>query len=160
MSIHIDLHNIHPVEWVKGWRLDKFVKGLSKKDELKEDCTKAVLLVQGLRQGIENPTVKQITDLIPGNWDEKTVAKTKQILPSVLTALSEGSECLEKPTDMETALCVYQKIKSHSSEVIRGNGWNGVAVAFAVAFSDGKFDLSDVLTMVPAVFKALFGKKD
>ncbi len=75
-------------KWIRGWRLDKILTSKNQEDiELRGSAEKAVMLVQKLKDYIDNPMADLVSKIIPGEWDIKTVTSVRAKLPEILSDL-------------------------------------------------------------------------
>lgn len=138
-----------------------FTGGLT--DDLKKYGTYAVTILQHLREGINNPRVKQITDVIPGDWDNKLVEATKPILDRVLTKAMQGNGCLQKGGNLVQQFACYAEVVSSKPLAEKTKIWSNLAFDIAVqlftVFVGKPFNLNALLIMIPSIYIQLFGKK-
>src|SRR5688500_4866451 len=132
-------------KWVRGWRLDKIFKSNKEEDiELRGAAEKAVLLVEKLKNYIDNPVADLLRKIIPGEWDTKAIESVRGKLPGILADLRG----VESTTDVATAL---QDIK-FSGDDAKNRFYHNLATAAARVLSDGKLSYGDAVIAVQLIY--------
>ena len=79
---------MHIGKWIRGWRLHKIFSSHEQEDvDLKGAAEKAVLLVEKLKNQIDNPFADMLDKIFPGDWDNKTVEIVRKRLTEIITDL-------------------------------------------------------------------------
>lgn len=153
------------IGWIKGWRLDKFVKKLFNgelDEELKRYGAYSVKLLAHMREVLQSPQAKNVTDFIPGDWDLKLADQLVVIIPKVIEDEIEVLGLLDKPTFGER-FAGLAEIISKKDELGRAKAWSGIAIRIAgslfATFIGGKFDLNKLLILIPSLYLEIFGSK-
>lgn len=151
-------------EWIKGWRLDKFFKGVANGDHeqaenLEATTTKAVEFVDKLKGWFLSPYGDIVTNIIPGDWDNDLKEKASAFLEKAAKNRSLISECASLPTAGEQLVCAYQKVVSLGDKDALHGFWHELGVTATLVFADGKLTFGDAAIAAEAVYRLVVKKK-
>jgi hypothetical protein len=136
---------LHIAKWVKGWRLDKFFASLgnskTRTQAINDIAAKSVFLVNKAKELSNNPTIDMVTAQIPGDWDDKIVAKVRAFLPKVLATVD------------------IQGTVANPDEIERGNVWRSLFARIAGFLNEGQFDLNHIIITGLGMYSDLKGKE-
>jgi hypothetical protein len=132
-------------KWIRGWRLDKIFTSKKQEDiELRSAAEIAVILVEKLKNYIDNPVADLLGKIIPGDWDTKAIQAVRTKLPAILSDLRG----IESTTDVATAL---NDIK-FSNDDGKNRFYHNLATAAARVLSDGKLSYGDAVIAVQLIY--------
>ncbi len=151
--------------WIKGWRLDKFFKGLGNGDkqtgaELQATVEKAIELVNNLKSYVESPVGDMVTTVIPGDWDNELKAKAEEFIKKVASNSGFITECTGMATAGEQLVCVYNKISSLNDDDEVDSFWHKLGVLATKVFADGKITFSDAIIAAEMVYRLIVKNKE
>lgn len=152
--------------WIKGWRLDSFLKKLFANEEdeqTKEFAAWAVMVVQRAKDYSYNPVLNRAIDVIPGDWDNKIIDAAQKFLPNVLDKMVEGQACLDEDSFGGKLACFNNLVNSkpveEKAELLNSFAVK-IAVGFFEVFADGKVTVKEVLNkiliLVPSLYLKIF----
>lgn len=151
-------------KWVKGWRLDKFFKGLVNGDkksaeELQATVAKAIELVNNVKAYLRSPMGDFVTAVIPGTWDSDLKAKAELFLTKVANSSASISDCVGMQTAGEQLVCSYNKIINVGDEAEEDNFWHKLGVFATMVFADGKITFGDAVVAAEFVYRLIVKEK-
>lgn len=163
---------IDVIGWVKGWRLDKFIKKLFQgefNEEIKKVAGISVVYLQHLKEIANSPELKEVTDSIPGDFDDNIVIGLQEITPVVLDYALQAEGLLDNVLDSKLTfgekLSLFLKAVAGKTETDKAKQLNGFAVSIAVELAKKLLGIPEgsvinkILVAVPAIFIELFKKK-
>lgn len=151
-------------KWIKGWRLDKFFKGLvggDKKsgEDLQATVALAVQLVNNLKDYLRSPMGNLLTAVIPGDWDNELKAKAQQFIEKVANNSAIITDCTSLQTSGEQLICVYNKIVSLNDEDEEDSFWQKLGALATKVFADGRLSFGDAVLAAEFVYRLVVKKK-
>lgn len=150
-------------QWIKGWKLDKFFKGLVNGDKeaganLQATVEKAIELVNNLKAYLQSPIGNIVTAVIPGTWDDELKRKSEIFLQEVVVNSALITDCTNLQTAGEQLACVYNKIVS-LGEHQKDSFWHLLGVTATRIFADGKLTFSDSVIAAEMVYRLIVKEK-
>jgi hypothetical protein len=132
-------------------------------DDLKKYGTIAVTGLERIREGLDSPGVKQITDALPGDWDLKIVDAIGGAIDKVIPKISQQNDCFTKGTSLEIFRCTLAVIDSKprtERTIFFQNLAFQIGEELFNTFVGKRFNLNALLMLIPVIYTQLFGKKD
>jgi hypothetical protein len=150
------------LNWVKGFDLGKFFKGLVNGDEkqaelLKENTIKSSEFVNNIRAWLMSPTMDIYTAVIPGEWDNELKESAKTFLDKVVGMYAPLINCMNEMTVGDQLMCIYGKLNEAGTLKVKGF-WLELGTLAAMIFSDGKLDYGDAVTAGKFVWEKVTSK--
>lgn len=151
------------IGWIKGWRLDKFLKGVAggdkeAADNLHDTTEKAVELVNNLKAYLQNPMGDFVTAVIPGDWDNDLKAKAELFITKIAGNASLITDCTNLSTAGEQLVCVYSKITGLNDEDEEDSFWHKLGVLATKVFADGKITFGDAVVAAEFIYRVIVKK--
>lgn len=112
----------------------------------------SVQVVQALKEAVESPVAPLITSLIPGNIDDKIVARLRIELPRILQILRISDECLKLEQPQEILLCAITKLREYNPEA-RAAQYHSIAALLSVSLSDKKITWREAVHLAEEIFQ-------
>jgi spermidine/putrescine-binding protein len=121
-------------------------------DALKEQSHLAVKITDALKSAVESPIADIVVNLIPGDVDDKILAKLKIIIGPIAekTALIHGI-LQESETNSDVVAAVIAKLKEMKPE-LRANFWVTFSAQLNLALADGKISLAEAYILAQLAF--------
>lgn len=147
-------------KFIKGWRLDKFFKGLVGGDkqsakDLQTTVEQASTLVNNIKAYLASPVADIFTAVIPGDWDDKAKESAKVFIERITANSAKLTGCLEMGTVGEQLSCIYAKILNIGDEDETKSFWHKLGVLATKVFADGKLRFGDAVLAAQFVYEII-----
>jgi spermidine/putrescine-binding protein len=118
----------------------------------KEQSHTAVKVTDLLKRVVESPITDVVVTLIPGDVDDKILAKLRTVIGPVAekTALAHGI-LQSSDTNSDVVDAVIQKLKELKPE-LRANFWVTFSAELNLALADGKISFSEAYILAQLAF--------
>lgn len=115
-------------------------------DDLKKLVPVAIKVVEAIKTFDESVIADVLTSLIPGEADDKIVAKLRQFLPKILLELNmvDSIVGISDPNEQLKAILLRIRLSPKSSQDVF---YHGMASLILSELSDGKFSWSDAVAV-------------
>lgn len=114
----------------------------------------AVKVTHALKNAVENPMVDIVTDIIPGDLDDKIHEKLRLIVPIVAQKIAIAHGILkESETNSNAITAIVDYLKSPEVNVgVRASFWIMFSGELNKALSDDKITLSEAVALAQLVY--------
>jgi hypothetical protein len=120
----------------------------------------AVKVTYGLKKVVESPVLDVITDIIPGDLDDKIQEKLRLIVPIVAQKLAIAHGILkESETDSNAVAAIIEYLKSPELNIgTRVSFWIMFSGELNKALSDDRMTLSEAVALAQLVYTEIKNK--
>lgn len=120
----------------------------------------AVKVTYNLKKVVESPVLDVITDIIPGDLDDKIQEKLRLIVPIVAQKLAIANGILkESETDSNAVAAIIEYLKSPELNIgARVSFWIMFSGELNKALSDDKMTLSEAVALAQLVYTEIKNK--
>lgn len=152
-------------DFIRGWRLDKFVKALVNGDheqaeKLQDTGTKLIELVDKVKSWVKSPMGDFVTSVIPGDWDDNLKEKGIAFLEKQATNFDIITGASVAPTIGEKFVYAYNKVLETGDEDKEDGFWHELGSAGTKAFADGKITFGDGAVLAEMLYRLIVKKKN
>lgn len=138
------------IDYVKGKYIDLF-------DVFRKNSEVAVKVTETLKKIVESPVTDVITDLIPGDIDDKIHEKLKVYVPVVAKKIAIAHGILQESENNSDAVsAIIEYLKSPEVNVgVRASFWIMFSGELNKALSDDKITLSEAVALAQIIYTEL-----
>lgn len=138
------------IDFVKGKYQDLF-------ELFRKNSEVAVKVTYALKSAVESPVVDIITDIIPGDLDDKIHEKLRFIVPIVAQKLAIAHGILkESETNSNAITAIVEYLRSPEVNVgVRASFWIMFSGELNKALSDDKMTLAEAVALAQLVYSEI-----
>jgi hypothetical protein len=125
----------------------------------KANAEVAVQIVQKFKELIDSPIADIAVALIPGDLDDKALAKVRQVLPEFVVKFAINAKIIQAAEDPTTALNKIREYIATLPAEGRGIWYAGFAAHFAEAISDGVITLPEAYALTQTIYVEFYKKE-
>jgi len=117
---------------------------------LNKEIPVAIAVVDALKTFMDSPLMPFITQLIPGEVDDKIAARIRTALPKILVDLKIARDCTQLSSNDAIIQCAINHLRS-LQPTARYGYWLMIASHLSYDLTDGKLSWAEIVTLVQSV---------
>lgn len=132
-----------------------FVKGKYKRlfNIFRANSNVAVNVVNTLKKIVESDVTDYVTDLIPGDLDDKIHEKLKVIVPIVAQKIAIANGILSaNDKDVDAVKAIVEHLKNEVNPGLKVSFWIMFAGELNMALADGQITLSEAIALSQLIY--------